>query len=229
MTNPILSLRNQKFLIFFSLILTLLFSSCAGREHLPQPFSIPRGLEKILIISFKDVSKGDGENEGIRCPLSGKTFMTGPVEAGAEDLLTDRLKTLMKERREFKFISSEQLQDIQYRLSAQKKVSERSILIAAGNKLGADAVFAGHIYRFKDRVGGKFSVESPASVAFDLHFVRVSDGRVLWSGHFDETQKALTDDLFQLPSFLKRDGQWITAEQMALTGLEKIVEVLNLQ
>ncbi|MGE0084370.1 MAG: hypothetical protein AB7S75_08100 [Desulfococcaceae bacterium] len=183
-------------------------------------------MKKILVVSFRNVSTGSGESSGIRCPLSGKIFAGGRVESTAEAVLDSHLAAILKKHPHFKFISPEQLRDIRSGLS--EKSGEGEILAETGRKLGADAVLAGHIYRFEDRVGGKFSVESPASVAFDLHFLRVPDGRVLWSGHFDETQKALTDNLFKLPTFLRRDGQWITAEQMAVSGLDTVMEAFTL-
>ena len=100
---------------------------------------------------------------------------------------------------DFKFISAHQIWDIQSaNLSEGNEIAEAAFVAEAGRKLGADAVMVGHIYRFVDRVGGKYAAESPASVAFDLHIVRTADARVLWTGVFDETQKPLTDNLFNI-------------------------------
>ena len=82
----------------------------------------------------------------------------------------------------------------------------------------------GFVYRFRERVGKGFSAESPASVAFDLNLIRVMDGRTVWSANFDETQQSLGQNLFQLGTFLTRGGRWITAEDMATDGLDKIME-----
>ena len=217
----------MKHILICSLILCgMLASGCSAPEPAPETLHVPQDMKKILVVSFRNVSADSGESSGIRCPLSGKVFVSGQVENSAEAVLDSHLMDILKKHPQFKFISPEQLGDIRSGLSEES--SEREILAETGRKLGADAVLAGHIYRFKDRVGGKLSVESPASVAFDLHFLRVSDGRVLWSDHFDETQKALTDDLFKLPTFLKRDGQWITAEQMAVAGLDSVMEGFRL-
>ena len=90
--------------------------------------------------------------------------------------------------------------------------------------MGADAVLAGKIYRFIERDGTGLSAKTPASVAFELDLIRVSDGRVVWSGHFDETQKSLFENLFQWNTFWQRKGMWITAEQMATEGLNRTFE-----
>jgi len=52
----------------------------------------------------------------------------------------------------------------------------------------------------------------------------VVDGRVLWSGHFNETQRSLSEDLYQLETFIKRKASWITAREMAQAGLEDILD-----
>jgi hypothetical protein len=52
----------------------------------------------------------------------------------------------------------------------------------------------------------------------------VTDGRTVWSANFDETQQSLSQNLFQLGTFLSRGGRWVTAKEMATTGLNNILE-----
>jgi hypothetical protein len=54
----------------------------------------------------------------------------------------------------------------------------------------------------------------------------VLDGRTIWDGSFDETQQPLFENLFNLSAFFKRKGKWITAEELAFSGLEKVLETL---
>jgi hypothetical protein len=228
--------RIRPFSILFPipLLLFLFLPFLAGCERGsagPKPIYVPPSLERILVVSFKNVAETAGKDISVRCPLSGKTFLTGGVTEGAKSILNQELRKRLQGREEFKFISPEEMSGLQSELLTENGniLPERNLLTVTGRKLGADAVLAGHIYRYQERVGGKFSVESPASVAFDLHLLRVSDGRVIWTGAFDETQKALTDDLFELSSFIERDGQWITADQMAQAGLEEILSAFRLQ
>lgn len=215
---------------FFLIFLILVSMGCDRGSTGPQTIYLPPGMERILVVSFKDIAKIAGADLSVRCPLSGKTFLTGEVEEGAKALLNRELRNHLQGREAFKFISPEEMSDLQPELLSEngEVLPEGNLLTITGRKLGADAVLAGHIYRYQDRVGGDFSVESAASVAFDLHLLRVSDGRVLWTGVFDETQRALTDDLFELPSFLERDGQWVTADQMAEAGLKEVLSAFKL-
>ena len=98
------------------------------------------------------------------------------------------------------------------------------LLIEAGRFANADLVLAGYLYRFKQRVGTGYAVESPASVAFSIHLINISDGRILWSGYFDETQHSLSDNLLEIGSFFKRGAKWITSEEMAVSGLEELLK-----
>ncbi len=65
-------------------------------------------------------------------------------------------------------------------------------------------------------------------MAFDLHLVRVSDGTILWTGYFDETQKTLMENMLDISAFFEREGKWVTAEQMASAGLLKIMETFRI-
>jgi hypothetical protein len=110
------------------------------------------------------------------------------------------------------------------RAGSKNTLSEQDLWIETGRDLGADAVIVGHLYRFRERIGTQYSVEVPASVAFDIHLIGVRDGRLLWSGKFDETQQSLFEDLYQLGTFLSRRGRWITAQELAVSGLEGVLE-----
>ena len=205
--------------------LFLLLSACKSDVVIPEAPAAKSSIEKLLILPFKDLSSLYGKNVNVRCPLCGNVFSTGDVEIFAVDVLTDRLIAIIKSRKAFELIPSGQAQGaMSVLLSADKsELSERDVLVKIGRALYADAVLVGHIYRFKDRVGMKYSVDSPASVAFDIHLIDISKGNILWVGHFDEIQRSLFENLFKIGTFLKRKGNWITAEEMAVSGLEDVL------
>lgn len=208
--------------------LILLLSACKSDVIIPETPVVKSAIEKLLILPFKDLSTLYGKNVNVRCPLCGNVFSTGDVETFAVDVLTDRLTSIIKSRKDFELIPPGQAHGAMSVLLAadKKELSERDILVKIGHALYADAVLVGHVYRFKDRVGTRYSVDSPASVAFDIHLIDVSNGSVLWVGHFDETQRSLFENLFKIGTFLKRKGTWITAEEMAVSGLEDVLQTL---
>ncbi|WP_373499068.1 hypothetical protein [Desulfococcus sp.] len=200
---------------------------CADRRVSQKSIELAPDLQKILVVTFRDMNTDTGAQVNIRCPLSGKVFAAGPVDPAASTQLTNRLMAALKAKppRDYRLINASDLWEIQARmLDRRQAVTERSLMMETGRALEADAVLVGHLYRYIERVGGNLSVESPASVAFDLHLVRVSDGSLLWTGYFDETQKTLMEDMFDISAFFEREGKWVTAEQMASAGLARIME-----
>ena len=210
----------------FLLTVILFLPGCRTNVVVKENVLPPSGIEKILIFPFKNMSAVYGENVNSRCPICGKVFITGKVAEDADNMLTEQLFVLLKDRKDIKLIPASQSQGVVSDLLSedQKRLSERDLLVETGRALDADAVMAGHIYRFRERVGGKYSVDLPASVAFDIHLIRVADGRLLWNDHFDETQQPLSENLFQLGSFLQRKAKWITANEMAVSGLKNILK-----
>ena len=133
---------------------------------------------------------------------------------------------LLSEKRNFRILTRNTNAEIPIRENASDgSISEhRGQLLEAGRNAQADAVLKGYIYRFIQRRGGPYAAGSPASVAFSLHLVGVAGGSDLWHGYVDETQTALSDNLFTLKAFINRKGRWITAEELARSGLENIME-----
>ena len=96
-----------------------------------------------------------------------------------------------------------------------------------GQLVYADAVISGRVVRFRERVGEAMGAKSPASVAFVLDLYDVKRGDLAWEARFDETQKALTENLLGLGSFSARGLRWLSAEELSQEGIKKAVEELH--
>lgn len=216
-------------LLILGLLLPV-FGGCQSPSPAPRTVTVPPGMQRFLMVSFLNVGQTVGPDQGVRSPLSGQVFVTGEVTGEADEFLTGLAMEKLRQRTPVKLITADQARDLQTLPLAMTNpdISERALLMETGKRLNADGVFVGHVYRYRDRLGGKFAATEPASIAFDLFLMRVSDGRVVWSAFYDETQKALTDDLFELGAFLKRDGQWITADQMARGAMDQLMETLRI-
>ncbi len=213
-----------------SLSCSMLLFACSTS---PVPLEAPAGVppepfrfRRILVMPFQDMSRVYGENVTVQCRICGNIFTTGSVEAGAEKVLTERMISMLKNRFPFDLVPQEQAEGVQSEILSSEKfeLSEPALLARTGSGVDADAVFSGKIYRYIAREGTRFSVNSAASVAFEVDLIRVSDGKTVWSGKFDETQRSLFENLFQFSDFWKRRGKWVTAEDLAAEGLEKIFE-----
>jgi hypothetical protein len=154
--------------------------------------------------------------------------MTGKVTEDAEEVLTQRLISLMQIHKGIDMIPPGQAHGVLSEMLSKDKyrLPERDQVVETGRVLGAQVVMAGYIYRFRERVGAKYSADSPASAAFDIHLVDVASGRILWTGRFDETQHSLSENLFNIRSFFKRKGEWVTVNKMAVSALEDMIQKL---
>jgi hypothetical protein len=92
-----------------------------------------------------------------------------------------------------------------------------------GEALDAPWILAGRVDIFEERVGGRYGIERPPSVGFDLVLVRTMDGAVVWRGSYYETQQPLFSDLTTFPLFMKRKGRWLTARELAQYGIHALL------
>lgn len=204
-------------------------TGCRSTTSAPDAPLPPVRLKSVLVLPFKNMTAVYGPDFSVVCPLCGKVFTTGKVEEDATELLTAHLVAKLRARESLEVISPEEGRGTLSALlsGGGRELSEHDLAIEAGRRMQVDGVMVGYVYRFSERVGAKYSVESPASVTFDLDLIHVPDGRLLWSGAFNETQKSLFEDLFQLGTFLKRKGAWLTAAQLAQAGMDDVLATLD--
>ena len=212
--------------IILGLIICVFGNACKNivGKKAAVPESLP--VESLLVMPFKNMAAVYGENVSIRCPLDGNVYITGKIAEGAENTLTRHLIILINNMWDCRMIPPSNALGVVSELTHpnHKTLSEKELFVETGRILGADVVVTGHIYRFQERLGRKYSVEYPAAVIFDIHIIKVDSGRILWSGKFDETQKSLDKNFLNLRTFVKRKGRWVTALQMAAEGLEELCE-----
>lgn len=216
--------RCLKTLCFF-LFMPLLLAACKTGIIISEPLSPLDGIKKVLVMPFDDISAGYGKGNNARCPICGKVFISGTIKEGADVILTRHLVSFVKSNTDINIVypNQTQIQSDDFKGGKESRAHEVNKLIESGRLMGADAVMIGHLYRFSERIGTTYSVVSPASVAFDLHLVGVSSGRVLWSGHVNETQHSLSENLFEIGSFIKRKGEWVSADDLATSGLDDLL------
>ena len=88
-------------------------------------------------------------------------------------------------------------------------------------------MLVGVISEYRERKGGDYGVESPASVSFSVELLSTEDGRTLWESYFSETQKMLTENVFEIKKFFKRGAKWIRVDDLAKEGARTTAERLN--
>ncbi len=200
-----------------------------GCSSAPKPSQRPElgyRVDKLLVLPFADMYRLYGENVQFSCQISCAVNVIGEVEPEAPEMLTAHLLDLVNDTEDFAVIAPDQIRGIQSRIlrDNQSLLTERDLVIQTGLAVNADAVLMGRIYRFINRRGTDLASDRPASVAFDLFLLKVPEGSLIWYKKFDETQIALSENIYKFNSFMKRGGRWVTAQQMAQAALDDIME-----
>ena len=178
---------------FFLVLLVVFLVSC-GR---PRDLTIYPPLTKIAVLPFEPVCPGQKEDE-ITCAFAGK-IVPGEVAGEAAAVLTELLYEKLSGKPQFYLVPESQALSLWAEvLSEYTGASAYRLIAEIGRRLGADAVLYGKVFRYREREGSGFSVVRPASVAFALILVRVSDAKVIWRGWFDETQRPLSENVLSL-------------------------------
>jgi len=211
-------------LLYILLIICPFSAALAGEDAAPEREATAKR-RTVLLLPFKNLVAVYGSYGNIRSPINRRVFLSGPVEGKAPRFMDNRLHTFLREKDTFILITAEEAGDLLATLANRDRqsTSERSLWVEAGRAQGADAVLGGFIYRFKDRTGRDYGVDEAASVAFDLHLIRVADGRIQWSGRFDETQQPLSSNIYNFKKFINRGGKWVTSREMASGGQQSLL------
>lgn len=156
------------------------------------------------------------------CPVCKTVFQRGGMLPGAQNTLTKLLYQKMEGTGMFKIIPLERVEE---NLSQrERRIFEerpKTTAMDMGKGLGGDFVSIGFIFRFEERIGSSVGVERPASVGFDIHLLRLKDGKEVWRGWMDETQRPLSENLLKIGSFFRRKAHWLTAEELASVGMDE--------
>lgn len=209
-------------------LIGLFYVLLVGCNLLPRYISsskpIPPQTKKIVVFGFKPAIS-EGEKPGvIRSPVSGTVFMAEPVPQDIADRMTAKLFEKLLKTKNYSLISPNQAKGVLARLVSYEQIlGDVEIFKKIGRAFSGDAVMAGYIYRWQEREGTDYSVNRPASAAFDLYMVRPDDGAILWKGKFDKTQRSLSENILDLKFFLMGRGRWMTVERLAHSGLTDLL------
>jgi len=217
----------KKFTVIFGICFVFFFAGCSRADSTIPDVSVKREtLLKIAVFPFQQIFPEDLQKGAVESPLTGAVFDAVKSSGNPEGILEERFRGyLEKNRHEFDFIAGERAAAVFRKVSTSSmKISLRSALCEAGKELGADWVVAGYLYRFRELQGESFSAERPASVAFEIVMLNVDDGKVVWRGSFDRTQRSLLENLFQAASFFQGRGRWLKAESLAAQGLQEVMK-----
>ena len=183
-------------------------------------------INKVVVDGFHTAMSQGMQPDVVRDPLSGTAFMAEPVSQNVANRMTDILYNRVAAEKGYELVSPDQAKLVFSNIIRSDKNVAKSpieVLREVGNTFKADAVLTGYIYRWREREGTDYAVNRPASVAFDLHLISPAEGTTLWKAKFDETQRSLLENVFAVSTFFESKGKWLTAEKLAMLGLQKML------
>jgi hypothetical protein len=98
---------------------------------------------------------------------------------------------------------------------------------AIGRLTSADGVLFGTVEKYEDRTGIDDSTAKPAAVKFELQFLSMKSGKVVWTSKFDKEQKSFSQSLASLANFVQKEGRWVHAQEVAQVGVQQSVDDLH--
>lgn len=219
-----LSLRGKKRsgIVWFLVVLFLVAAIDAEADE-KRP-----GDTLLAIVPFQSVEPDSLGGDSVRSPLGGAIYFGLKIAEGSELIVEEIFVAAVKEIERLKVIERDRVAGVYRRVSAESfKMPLLESLKKTGAELGADFLAVGYVFRYAERIGHDYSVEKPASVAFEINFVRSSDGKIIFRGVFDKTQKSLMEDLFQISSFFRSGGKWLSAYELTKQGMQEALKTFT--
>jgi hypothetical protein len=173
------------------------------------------------------VQRIEDPSRGAVCPICKGPYRRGDILRGSRNTLTRLLQEKMETVGKFKVLPAEKVEEaLSQSDKRQFELTPMRSSIRLGKTLNMDFIFVGFLFRFEERIGSSIGAEKPASVGFEIHLIRLRDGKRVWDGKFDETQKPLSENLFKIGSFVRRRASWLTAEELSSVGMDEMLRRL---
>ncbi len=154
-----------------------------------------RQLVLIAVLPFQAIET-NAESGSVTCQLCSAVYFGGKIEEGGEKVINELFLEKIKSNEETQILPQGKVDGIYKRISEESlNMSLPKIISRTGKGLEADVVAVGYVFRYVKKIGYDYSTEKPASVAFEIHLINPKDGRIIWNGVFDKTQKSLMEDV----------------------------------
>lgn len=199
------------------LALALLAGGCAEtvrtRAH-PALGELPGPLRKVAVAPFTP---------------SGRLALGPEAGGGDPTLATDLVAHQLSEALGARGVQVVAPEDVGRALGPTfLEAAPRDLARVAAEKFGADGIVVGRVSRFVERSGEAAGTLRPASVGFEVTLHRAPGGEPLWTGVFDETQRALFENVFNAGRYPGGGSRWLTAEELARWGATETARALPL-
>ncbi len=138
------------------------------------------------------------------------------LEKGA-DLATMTMSRELADNPKVRILTSDQVSILVPEISG----GISGTIAGLGKRLNCDGVLTATVSRFKQRDGGEYASDSPASATFSMVLRHVSTGSILWSADFKETQESFLSNIFSFDKAQTRGFKWISVEDLLEQGIKE--------
>ena len=186
----------------------------------------PSAIKRVAFLPLVTVLPVE-EGQRPLCPLSKRAFDACRIEDAAQAELSRIIgQALLDSGAPVSWVPQAEINAAKDKLKnqgAENLNQHGSWQMAIGREVKADAVLLGFIYCYRERSGTAYASSAPAALAFCLHLVDPSSGKVLWSLRYADEQVPLSNNLLDLSAYIKRKGKFISVAQMAEEAAAQIV------
>ena len=199
-------MRNSLMLLAF---LVILLSGCAARQ--PDTAERFKGADyPLTCIAVMPVAVGDGNGKD-ESGRQEKSLL------GGSEIMNELLFQELGHLSHVRFANADHISGLQ--LTGGESELEMARLV--GESVACNGVLETRLRRFSERIGGRYTAEEPAAVAFDMKLIGIDTGAVLWSAKFDEKQKSVMENLYEWKKARSRGFTWISASDLLLEGIRE--------
>lgn len=182
----------------------LALAGCAGPVVRAQSVdTVPGALSRVAVVPF---------GAAPRIVIAPEPESVSVLEAA------DRVGRFVTEALEAEGVDVVPPSDVLLAFEAQGIVVPRAdapVLAArAAEEFGATAVLLGTVHRYVERLGESVGARRPPSVSFELRLHAAPGAELLWKGRVDETQHAMTANIFRALGYPGRGTRWLSVAEL---------------
>ena len=204
-------------------VMTVTLAACSSLPTTvaSRPLSpIARGeVRRIAVLPFTTVALAP-DRESAELGAEPRTESPG-------DTVTRAVATAMREQTQWVLVDDLTVGEAIRQVSGELRPPTADEARSIAKILRADAVLRGDVRVFEERIGTELAAKRPAQVVFAVELMRAPDGTPLWQGEYAERQQSLSENLWNLPGFVRAGGTWVRAGELAEIGASQLVTRLH--
>jgi hypothetical protein len=145
-----------------------------------------------------------------------------PLAEPPGDTVTRAVATAMRAQGDWQIVDDLTVGEAFRKLYGEVRAPTEREAVAVGQLLRVDAVVRGEVKVFEERIGTELAAKRPAHVIFAAELLRPADGVGLWQAEYAEQQQSLSENLWNLPGFVRAGGTWVRASELTEIGAAQV-------